>query len=466
MRYQPFAIALLLTAIPMQRVCAQQATAPEPILNVSIDPPRVVVGQTALLRVEVLAPNYMTSPPELPGFQVRNAVTRQLQSVNLSEERDGTTYAGVRFEYAIYPQEPGSYAVADQKIIVRYAAEPPVSREAVLALPRIAFEAFIPDAASDLRPFVAAAKLSVEQTVQHSSDRLKAGDAVTRIVTIKADGTPAMLLPPQKFATLDGLALYPAQPSLQDKRDGRTDALTSTRVDSATYMLQRPGDYLLPAIDIRWWNSSAGKVELAHLDAVPLQVAANLAAEGTLPAGSTGARSTWDAVIDFVTNHWLIAVLSLAALVVIAWFAPGAARTIVAVYRRRREAYRQSEAWSFRRFRRAAAGSGDARTVYIAMLDWLQRFEPVAPDRTINALKVAARDPALDSEIGSMERELFAPHRVSGWSSRRLLRRVKVVRNRLQRQAAGTRAKQQLPQQLNPAGSYARSDRSRRLPAR
>ena len=72
----------------------------------TIDPPRVVVGQPTTLRIDVLAPNYTTSPPELPGFQVRNAVTRQLQSVNLSEQRNGTSYAGVRFEFAIYPQEP------------------------------------------------------------------------------------------------------------------------------------------------------------------------------------------------------------------------------------------------------------------------------------------------------------------------------------------------------------------------
>ena len=84
---------------------AQQAPAPEPVLQVTIDPPRVVVGQRTTLRIDVLAPNYMTSPPELPGFQVRNAVTRQLQSVNLSEQRNGASYAGVRFEFAIYPQE-------------------------------------------------------------------------------------------------------------------------------------------------------------------------------------------------------------------------------------------------------------------------------------------------------------------------------------------------------------------------
>ena len=108
---------------------AQQAPAPEPVLQVTIDPPRVVVGQRTTLRIDVLAPNYMTSPPELPGFQVRNAVTRQLQSVNLSEQRNGTSYAGVRFEFAIYPQEPGAFAISDQKVKVKYAAEPPAVRE-------------------------------------------------------------------------------------------------------------------------------------------------------------------------------------------------------------------------------------------------------------------------------------------------------------------------------------------------
>jgi hypothetical protein len=466
MRHARIAIGLLLLSLAAPGARAQQAAAPEPVLKISIDPPRVVVGQKALLRIGVLAPNYMTSPPQLPGFQVRNAVTRQLQSVNLSEQRDGISYAGVQFEYAIYPQEAGSYALADQKITVRYAAEPPASREAVLPLPRIAFEAFIPDAASSLRPFVAATKLSIEQTIQRSSDQLKTGDAVTRIVTTKAEGIPAMLLPPQKLVAIDGLALYPAQPSLQDKTDGRTDALTSTRTDSATYMLQRPGDYLLPAIDVGWWNVDAGKMELAHLDAVPLQVAANPAVQGAPSAGATAARWNWDAVIDFIADHWLIVILALAALAGMAWFAPAAAKTIAARYRRRREAYLQSEAWSFRRFRRTA-GAGDARRTYFAMLDWLQRFEPAAPDRTISALKTAAADPTLDSEIGSMEQELFAPqHSAGNWSSRRLLRRVSAARRSLQRRAAGNGTGQSLPQQLNPAGGSVPSGRSRRLPAR
>jgi hypothetical protein len=269
---------------------AQQTTAPEPTLNVTIDPPRVAVGQRTTLRIDVLAPNYMTSPPELPGFQVRNAVTRQLQSVNLSEQRSGTSFAGVRFEFAIYPQEPGAFAISDQKVKVKYAAERPAVREELLSLPRVSFEAFIPDAAADLNPFLAASQLTLEQSVQRSSDRLKVGDSITRTVTIQAAETPAMLLPPVTFPAVEGLAVYPAQPSLQDKTEGRTDALTATRADSATYILQRPGDYLLPAIDVRWWNAGEGRVETAHVDAVTMQVAPNPAVQSA--GASAGSRST------------------------------------------------------------------------------------------------------------------------------------------------------------------------------
>ncbi|MET4793825.1 hypothetical protein ABIF64_006003 [Bradyrhizobium japonicum] len=167
-------IALLLGgALPSPDVYAQQSMALEPIVQVTIDPSRVVVGQKATLSVLVLAPNYMTSPPELPDFQVRNAVTRQLQSVNTSEQRDGLPYAGVRFEYAISPQEPGSYAVAGQSVRIKYAAEPPATREVAVALPRVSFEAFIPDAAGSLRPFVSANSLIVEQDIKRSSDPLK-----------------------------------------------------------------------------------------------------------------------------------------------------------------------------------------------------------------------------------------------------------------------------------------------------
>ena len=455
-----FAMALLVLMLPLA-LRAQPNAAPAPIVRTTIDPPRVMVGQPTTLRVEVLAPNYMTSPPEMPSFQLRNAVTRQLQSVNTNEQQNGIQYAGVRFEFAIYPLEAGTFAITEQKLTIKYAAEPPATREAVVSLPRIEFESFIPDAAAGLHPFLAANNLTIAQAIQRSSEQLKVGDAVTRVITIEAEGTPAMLLPPTAFPAIDGLAVYPAQPSLQDKTVGRSDTLSSARVDSATYMLEKPGDYLLPAIDARWWNAGESRTEIAHLDAVRLQVAGNPAAEGSGAVNVGGVRQSLNSFFDFVADHWPLALIVLAILVLLAWLAPRLARTIALRRQEHREAWLQSESYFFDRLRHAAR-RGDARTAYFALLDWLQRLEP---PHTVEAFKAVARDPALDHQISSLEHELFAPdHSDAAWSPHQLLRRISAARRGLRRKSVG-RANASLPQ-LNPTQGRPAAARGRRMPAR
>jgi hypothetical protein len=457
-------IALLLIVLPLpQGVRAQQGVDLEPIVQVTIDSQRVVVGQQALLRVVVLAPNYLTAPPELPTFQVRNAVTRQLPSVNTSEQRNGMTYAGVRFEFAVYPQEPGDFAISAQKVRIKYAAEPPATREVEITLPRLSFEAVVPEAAASLRPFLSADKLSVEQEIKRSSDQLKAGDAVTRVVTIKAEGTPAMLLPPQTFAIIDGLRLYPAQPELEDKVEGRTGAMTSTRVDSATYMLERAGDFSLPAIDIGWWNVGEGRVEQVHLAAALLKVAANPAVEDGGADGRSVAPWNWSALIDLIVNHWLLTAFALVILVVLAWIMPIAVRRMTAFLRRCRAAYRASEAWSFRQFR-VATRQRKAETIYFALLGWLRRFEPLAPAGTIDTLMSVANDPVLQQQIEALQSELFASaDGARGWSPRTLIRHVVLARRTLRRRSLRAEETTALPRLLNPAGSRAPEFSNRRV---
>jgi hypothetical protein len=448
------ALAFVLMISPLPKgVHAQQGADPTPIVQASIDPQRVVVGQQAVLRLLVLAPNYLTSPPELPGFQVRNAVTRQLAATNTSERRDGMTYAGVRFEFAIFPQEAGSYALADQKVRVKYAAEPPTTREIEVTLPRVTFEAVIPNAATSLRPFVSADRLTVEQKIERSSDRLKTGDAVVRKVTIKAEGTPAMLLPPQMFDAVDGLRLYPAQPELEDKVERRSGVVTSSRIDAGTYMLEREGDYSLPAIDIGWWNVAEGKVEQVHLDAVAFKVGAVLGADATA-AGGADVRQPRPTLLDMVVNHWLATAFALFVLVALAWVTPAAVRQTKTLIEKRRAAYRASEAWSFRQFR-SAARQRKPEAAYFGLLVWLRRFEPVAPVGTIDALTCAANDPVLEQQINALQNELFASVPTArGWSPRILVRHVSSARRRLGGRSRRMADIAALPP-LNPAASRA-----------
>jgi hypothetical protein len=443
---------------------AQQPAAPEPIVQVTTDPPRVVVGQPVTLRIVVLAPNYMTSPPELPGFQVRNAVTRQLQSVNTSDQRDGVSYAGVQYEYAITPLEPGTYAMADQAVRIKYAAVPPATRELNLALPRVSFEAFVPDAAAGLHPFVSAKRLNAEQQIKHSSDPLKPGDAVTLSVTITAEGTPAMLLPPLQFASVDGLQLYSAQPVLQDKTEARTDIMTATRTESATYMVERPGTYSLPPVEIGWWNLADGKVERIHLDGASFTVATVPGIVGEGPVGQSASVWSWPQIRDLLVDHWLLVLLAAVIAAGLGMIAPRAIRRLTAESRRRREAYRRSELFAFHRLRRAI-GRRDASQTYFALLDWLPHLDAV-PDNTASAFRAAARDPELDQQIGALESQLFANRQdARPWSPPRMLRRVAAARRTLRPRIA-RRARAGLPAYLNPVGASQPVPNARRKPAR
>jgi hypothetical protein len=241
--------------------------------------------------------------------------------------------------------------------------------------------------------------------------------------------------------------------------------MSASRVDSATYMLEKPGDYVLPAIDVRWWNPADGRIETAHLDAVALQVAGNPAAQGTAAATEDGVRQSLNSSFEFVADHWLLTLIAVAILALLGWFAPRLVRTIALRRHQRREAWLQSESYFFDRLRHAAR-RGDAQAAYFALLDWLQRFEPTAPLHTIEALKAAARDPALDHQISSIERELFAPHHNgAAWSPHQLLRRVGAARRGLRRKAVGG-ARASLPRQLNPTQCPPAEARGRRMPAR
>src|SRR5262249_28103293 len=151
----------------------------------------------------------------------------------------------------------------------------------------------------------------------------------------------------------DGLALYPAQPSLQNHTESRTDVLSATRIDATTYMLEKPGDYRLPPMTLRWWNVRTNTVETAQLDAIALHVADDRRAPRAAPEGRRRGWTT-DALTDVALRYWPWLLAGLAALVALAFAAPGAWRRVAASYRQRRDAYRASEAWAFRRLAVAA----------------------------------------------------------------------------------------------------------------
>lgn len=436
---------MVASLVPVSSIHAQQPDGP--VVRATLTPERVIVGQNAVLSIDVLAPNYMPAPPVLPDFQIRNLVTRQTGTENIVEDHAGTTYAGVRYEFRIFPMEAARYSISGQSVTVTYADNPPAKKTVSVAVPALTIEAFIPPEGASLKPFVSAAGMTVEQKIERSSPDLKVGDSLTRTVTITADGIPAMLIPPADFASLDGFAVYPSQPVLNDVTDGRSGNLKGMRTEQAVYLLQKPGDYRLPPLTFSWWSVGDQKVESANAGSLTLHVVANPAV--TASGSRTVDRNMLGDITGFLYRHWLpFSVLAVAAAVLV-WNIPSMIRAFTDWQRRRHAAYLQSEAFYFSRVQDAAKNE-DARGTYFSLLDWIDRFGPLAPDRSLRSLKRVAADRNISSMIETMEQNLFGNSGVVA-DTRPLIARLKPVRRRLLRhQQRIVRETGQLPKDINP----------------
>jgi len=371
----------------------------------------------------------------------------------MSDRQGDVSFAGIHYEFLIFPQEAGAYALSGQSITVTFADNPPHTSVATVPMPAVNFQAVIPEAARALDPFVSATGLTLQQEIHPSSDPLKVGDAITRVVTIKAEGAPAMLLPPTTFAPIAGTRIYSNEPQLNDQFDQGGDVLNSTRTDGATYMLQTAGTVSLPALEIAWWNVKDQKIERARAGPQSFTVASGPAAgQGTSEYSGLPAPRK---IVLFILEHWFAVLSAVAALVALSWAGPPVLRNLNRSLRHRRQVYRQSETFAFDELRRVAR-QGDARPTYRALLNWLSRFEPAAPSGTIKALTAWARDPALSREIAALEQHLFAtPPARDKWSGDALIKTIESARGRMRHQHPDSKRPHSLPGDINPQSQSA-----------
>ncbi len=295
---------------------------------------------------------------------------------------DGATYVIAQHDLALFAMRPGTYDVPP--FTVRFASadapgEPPVEHR--LTTPPLRIEARLPPGAAHVPSLISTSTLTVSEQWKPEPKEARVGDAFTRTVTRSAPDVPAMAFPPLPVTDLDGLAAYPRPPVVQD-HSGR-GTFTGTRIDSVTYVCERPGTVTVPALEFPWWNVRTQTLQTLTLPAVTLDV-------GHAPL-SQSTRNRLGAAVGAVV---LLAALAL-------WWWRDALR---AARRRRREQYEASEAGSFAHLERACL-DGDAPAAYRALFAWLERVHPRDRPATIEQDLLAGRT---DAELRACVEELEA----------------------------------------------------------
>lgn len=345
-----------------------------PRVEVVLDPEGpVTVGTPLEVTATVLVPSYMPKPPVWPDLGIADAVTRLPgRATQPVTRRVGSeTWSGLARTWEIIPQRAADYALAPAEITVTYA-DPDTSQpvEETVALPDIAFSARLPPGAEGMDPFIPATALTITARVEGLPDAPKPGDAFTLTLTTTASGPPAIFLPPLAAGGgVPGLRAYPKEPVLADTPGERGGSPVATRVETATYVIERPGNFEIPGVSLDWWNTAASTRETARADPVSLTVPA--------PKG-------WRAAAEAARDHRPALLLGLALLAgagLLGWLAARGHPASGAPPP-------PSEA-SLYRAARAAARAGTPAAARCAVTAWLAR---VAPDGTPPAIEAALRE--------------------------------------------------------------------------
>jgi hypothetical protein len=299
----------------------------------------------------------------------------------------------------------------------------------------------------DVRPRPAAAQgawLPAEQIGIHDSwadaaPHFKAGEPVTRTLTIQARGLAAAQIPPLAPAAPANARVYPDAPDNQSRTDGTT--IFGTSRQTLTYIPNAEGALEIPGVDLAWWDTKDDVQRHAELPARSFRVAPGAvpATAGATPAPvSTGAPAatgrptpgvaatpqgaTWQArAFEWLRDHRAALAAGLAVLLAGAltrWLlrrraAPAAApagRAAQAPARRAaqapaRRAAQPPATGAGRRALQQACRSGEREAAARALLDLARAQWPEHAPRGLGEL--ADRLAAGGDEVRALDRSLY-----------------------------------------------------------
>ncbi|QRM54180.1 BatD family protein [Sinorhizobium sp. BG8] len=255
---------------------------------------KLYVGQQILIDVDVLVPNYFLEPPQFPPFDLPGTVVtlQDGRALNLNETAEGTDYSGIRRTYAITPLAAGDYTLPPAEIVFGYAAVPGQTTKGRVTLPPFRFTIGAAPGAASGGSGVVSAKVTLTQDLDHDPATLRAGDTLVRTTNIRAEGLRAMMIPEPEFAAPAGVRIYRQDPVLSEEKDQNGEAIAGLRKNVASYLFSEPGTYVLPAVDISWFDPATATTQHETAPAVTVTVAAAPAIQTGLAPPPSGERST------------------------------------------------------------------------------------------------------------------------------------------------------------------------------
>jgi hypothetical protein len=394
---------MLLRTVILWLALGSVGFAAEPFTRAAVeDTGRIVPGQQVQISIDVFVPDFFTSPPQFPLFDLPNAIVTlpDDRAQNLVETIDGVQYAGIRRTYAVVPETSGTFTLPPAVITLGYSQDgKPVSGETTL--PATSFTvAEAPGGATGSLTF-AARGLTISQSFDRDPSSMKVGDALVRTITVFAENTQAMMIPAIPYAASAGMKQYAKSPQIADGVEAGDRTTGSTRTETITYVAEAVGRFEIPAVSYPWFDVDAQAKDVADLPATSVKVSEAAAA----PTELAPQIEQTDAPSD---RAWLskrtlsVAAVLITAVAVVCWLVFRALSWLRSKLRVLRKSQRNSERRKFKNLV-ASIRVDDPLTIYRSLEGWTRS----AGYESISKWVTASRDGDVASETEKLQKEIF-----------------------------------------------------------
>ena len=194
---------------------------------------------------------------------------------------------------------------------------------------------------------------------------------------------------------------------MQDLKTNRGDFVVGRRIESAKYLIQKEGDYTLPAIELKWWNLSTKRLQTAVLPPVYLVASPNPGSVTELPPEAEPVVVAQPEPVSFWKRYkaWIdIGVPIALAILVLLWLAVRYIPQIYGRIRAWRERVKHSEPQYFQNLMHACQRNraGDA---YSCLLEWLRLWRP---GLSLQEFTAETQDPELAAQVDGLGSAIYA----------------------------------------------------------
>jgi hypothetical protein len=364
----------------------------------------IVAGQQIEIAVDIFVPNFFKSAPDFEPFDLPDAIVTlpEQRAQNIVQTVDGVQYAGIRRSYLVIPRNAGDYTLPHTTFAVAYANDSGEPETGSVSLPPTRFSVRTAPGKWTAQAPLVATGVTISQTLDRDPATLKAGDALVRNLTIRAENTQSMMIPILTLPVPGGVKLYRADPVLTEAGADKDNPEASARSQVLTYVAEKPGSFSIPAVSIQWFDPSTRQVTTASTPAIKLVVAANPASAQAIPAGEAPAtfdsKATRIAVYRHLAKTASIAVAAVLAFALLYLFGSRLRERWIDFA----HTHAESEHVYFGRVKQALMAD-DAEAVWRAIDAWTRR----AGFRSISQWVAGVDDPELSSAVTGLERSLY-----------------------------------------------------------